>query len=389
MNVGRFNQLCRRRGHDAAVATSVPNVLYSAGYFSSGSRVFSIVIPGDPPRVLLVLPTGSVNFAVEQVADSVEIYPYGEFFIEGLDSTQPGINGRLARIMETAEPADPLEALSRALRCAGLEGSKLLVDEAGLLPAEWGMLSKMFHGAVDPGYPFWREVRMVKTPAEVELLRKAATITYTTIDYCLANVREGMTERETVTMYQKYLLDQGADIAGSIILFGDHSVYSRGLAGVRRLRKGDIIRFDSGCLYGNYVADLARTAVFAKMDEVTLTKVSLYHRAMLTGVREAIRSVKPGVLARDVFGTAVESVRRAGVPHFRRTHCGHSIGLETYDAFVLGANADIPLEPGMVLCVETPYYEIGLGGIQVEDTIVVTECGAEYLSPPSRELEFI
>jgi Xaa-Pro aminopeptidase len=107
---------------------------------------------------------------------------------------------------------------------------------------------------------------------------------------------------------------------------------------------------------------------------------------MLDGEEAAIQRMRPGVLACEVFEAAMESARQSGVPHYRRHHCGHAIGLDTYEIPIIRPDDHTPLEAGMTFCIETPYYELGLGGIQVEDMVLVTDSGVEMLTTLSREL---
>jgi len=99
--------------------------------------------------------------------------------------------------------------------------------------------------------------------------------------------------------------------------------------------------------------------------------------------------MRPGIAAKDVFAAAMEASRESGIPHYRRHHVGHGVGLDTYDAPLLDATTETPLEPGMVFEIETPYYELGFGGLQVEDTVVITEDGCRLLTRSSRELSLI
>jgi Xaa-Pro aminopeptidase len=79
-------------------------------------------------------------------------------------------------------------------------------------------------------------------------------------------------------------------------------------------------------------------------------------------------------------------VREAGIPHFRRHHAGHGIGIEPYEPPFLTETSEEILEEGMVLNVETPYYEMGFGGVQLEDTIVITNDGYRPLTKLNRDL---
>jgi Xaa-Pro dipeptidase len=114
--------------------------------------------------------------------------------------------------------------------------------------------------------------------------------------------------------------------------------------------------------------------------------VRRYHKALLAGVERACDVIRPGVHVADVFNAAVEAVRRAGLSHYERTHVGHGIGIDGYDAPTLSAARDEVLEAGMVLCVETPYYELGRWGLQVEDMLVVRADGVERLMTTGGDL---
>ena len=151
------------------------------------------------------------------------------------------------------------------------------------------------------------------------------------------------------------------------------------------LRRGDIIRFDVGGRYKHYRADIARNGVLGEPTK----KLAQYHRAICVGLDRAIEMIRPGVRADDVFEASVETVRREGIPHYRRSHVGHGIGLDGYDVpNIAPCNSEV-FEEGMVICVETPYYEMGFGGLQVEDTLVVTKDGVESFMLSGTELKVV
>jgi Xaa-Pro aminopeptidase len=82
----------------------------------------------------------------------------------------------------------------------------------------------------------------------------------------------------------------------------------------------------------------------------------------------------------------MDAVRKAGLPHYRRNHVGHGIGLDGYEVPALTESSTDVLTPGMVMCIETPYYELGFGGFQVEDMVLVTETGVESFMTLPRDL---
>jgi Xaa-Pro aminopeptidase len=85
----------------------------------------------------------------------------------------------------------------------------------------------------------------------------------------------------------------------------------------------------------------------------------------------------------------VETVRREGIPHFKRSHVGHGIGVDGYDPPNIADSSKDVLEENMVICVETPYYELGFAGLQVEDMVRVTKDGAESLMSLNTALRIV
>ncbi len=99
--------------------------------------------------------------------------------------------------------------------------------------------------------------------------------------------------------------------------------------------------------------------------------------------------MKPGVPVSKIFEIAMKVTRDAGMPHYQRNHVGHGIGLEPYDPPTINAAGDTVLQPGMVFCVETPYYEHPWGGVQLEDAVEITATGVRQLTTSSQELQII
>jgi Xaa-Pro aminopeptidase len=153
----------------------------------------------------------------------------------------------------------------------------------------------------------------------------------------------------------------------------------------RKLEAGDIIRFDVGGRYEHYRADIARIAVLGEPNQKTVT----YHAALWKGVQRGLELLKPGARAAAIFEAVVDTVRREGIPHYQRNHVGHGIGLDGYDLPSLSPGSSDVIEEGMTLCVETPYYELGFGGLQVEDMVVVRGDGAESLMSTDGKLRVL
>ena len=168
----------------------------------------------------------------------------------------------------------------------------------------------------------------------------------------------------------------------TVVTIGERAALADVYPTDRALRPGDLVRFDLGCLVGPYRSDISRTAVLGQPTE----KQARYYAGILAGERAAIAAMKPGVPVSQLFDVAVRVTRENGLPHYQRHHVGHSIGLEPYDPPTINATTNTALEAGMVFCVETPYYEHGWGGVQVEDAVEITPNGSRTLTRSSQDL---
>jgi Xaa-Pro aminopeptidase len=146
------------------------------------------------------------------------------------------------------------------------------------------------------------------------------------------------------------------------------------------------VRFDVGCTYDGYWSDIGRTAVVGEPSDLQASR----YRAILAGETAQLEVVRAGITGKELFDAAVDAVEAAGLAPYRRHHCGHGIGTSVYEPpSVSPMGADAVLREGMVLCVETPFYQIGWGGMMVEDCFMVTAQGCQLLTSTDRHMRVI
>jgi Xaa-Pro aminopeptidase len=260
------------------------------------------------------------------------------------------------------------------------------LDDRGVTQSTFSALqAEISNLKIQPGYSLLQEIRTIKTSDEVERIRKATRITEEAMEVALAEAHIGITEEEMEKLFNITVIQKGGTPLFAVIGFGDHSALANSVPSSRTLQNGDIIKIDAGCRFKGYCADIARTVVFGAASSKQLN----YYQAVLEGENQAINLLRPGVSAGEIYAVALDAVRRSGIPHYRRHHVGHGIGIEGYDPPLLSPNNNMLLEPGMVINVETPYYELGFGGVTVEDTMVITEDGFQFLTESSRELRVL
>jgi Xaa-Pro aminopeptidase len=137
-----------------------------------------------------------------------------------------------------------------------------------------------------------------------------------------------------------------------------------------------------GASVAGYASDMTRTYAVGKLD----AKIRRMYRAVMESQLAAIDAIKPGVSCTRVDGAAREVLRGYGLDKLFIHSTGHGLGLEIHERPRVGRKEKTKLEAGMVITVEPGAYVEGLGGIRIEDTVVVTKEGSEVLTPTGKEL---
>jgi Xaa-Pro dipeptidase len=392
LNAPRAREVFGAAGVDALIATTHANVFYVSGFVGFGQRlmpttqVYAVARLDALDEPVVVLPAGELDVWAQFPPSNGRTAPYGRFFVEAspADGASAAELSRYRTLTDFPTQPSSLGAITTEIDALG-PSARIALDERGISAAARDAIRSRYGERLLDAAALFDQVRMVKTKEEIRRLTRATEVIEAAYEKALAAATEGMTEAEMALVMDSETLRLGSDPVFTVIAFGERSALPNARPGRRRLRPGDVIRFDIGCRAEGYYSDIARTAVFGEAGE----KERRYYRAILEGEEVAINSVRAGVAANEVFKTAVEATRAAGIPHYRRHHVGHGIGLDLYDQPILNETTSTPLEAGMVLEVETPYYELGFGGLQVEDTILVTDDGSVRLTATSSELAHV
>jgi Xaa-Pro aminopeptidase len=367
---------------DAFLAVDPVNVDYATGYRSVAGAVHGTATLGalvSPGMTVVAGPTADAPSVLELGVPVEDYLPHGRFFFE---SSEP------SSVSEMADRHQGfVSALVAAFHRAGMSRATVGVDTDALHPSDLAALEQALPEATLVDASAWaRWVRRVKLPAEVDRLRAAAAVTESAIHAAIDAARVGMSERDLQLIVASHLASGGLTPRFVVVTAGERSAFADTPASAdQRLGRGDLVRFDVGGQLDGYWSDLGRTAVVGRPDGLQQSR----YEAILAGEMVQLDLARPGVRAQDVFRVAVDEVERLGLAPYRRHHCGHGIGLNPYEAPIINPATAQELEAGMVFCFETPYYEIGWGGMMVEDTLVITERGCELLSVSDRSLRVI
>ena len=373
----RLTGALERAGVDALVATSPASVAYITGFRSltealgPATRLAVFTRQGTA----LVVPTADVVGIVAEAIAVDHVVGFGEF--RPAFGARPSPEARRIQAIVGRPAAGPADALSAALAEVGVSSGSIGLDESGLAHEEWQHLRDGLAGwKVLAGASHLAEARRVKAPYEIECLGQALHVAEEALDVVIQTIDRGMTEREAATLYAAEVVKRGAWPYPALVAMGERAAIPAPWPTDRALGRGDLVRFDVGCVHRGYCASVGRTAVLG----APTPSQEAAHAAIQAGLDAAIAAVRLGSTAGRVRGAAVEAVRAAGLPDYECAHVGHGIGLDPAERPALADGGATPLEMGEVLRIETSYYEIGAIGMSVTGTVLVTSAGARVLN---------
>jgi len=232
---------------------------------------------------------------------------------------------------------------------------------------------------------FISKLRLYKDKSEILSMRKAVDIAQNALNQTLKLIRLGMTERDLAAELTLQLLRMGSDPEipfSPIVSSGPNSANPHASPSSRQLAPGDLLLFDWGASYNGYFSDLTRTFSIGAVDE----KLSNIAQIVAEANRVGCESVRPGVSAHEVDLAARSVIEKSGYGAFFTHRTGHGLGMEAHEEPYIRAGNPLILEPGMTFTIEPGIYLPGIGGVRIEDNLVVTENGRESLSDMPRNL---
>lgn len=229
------------------------------------------------------------------------------------------------------------------------------------------------------------DLRMQKDEHELAAMRQAVKIAQTALMATLDQKIIGSSEREIAHELTIQLLHAGSDVElpfSPIVASGPNSANPHATPSDRRIKKGDLLLIDWGASHRGYCSDLTRTFSIAVDDQELLKIARIVEQANHAG-RSACA---PGVSPDTIDQAARNVIEKAGYGDHFTHRTGHGLGLEAHEPPYIRQGAQQPLLPGTTFTIEPGIYLPGRGGVRIEDDIVITEEGAEYLSDLPRQL---
>jgi Xaa-Pro dipeptidase len=361
----KLSSWLKQESIDAAFLTSTANVFYLSGFLCHPhERLLGLfVFPEAEP--LLICPQMEVKQA-KNAGWSYEILGYD-------DTQNPW---EMIRDALTSRKIQP-----NGVRTLAVEKDHLSYRRAELLMSI--LPGVRFISAEDQMH----QLRMIKDSKEIGIMREAARLADYGVEVGFSALKEGVTEMEVVAVIEKELKQKGIQSMAfsTMVLFGEKSGLPHGIPGNRRLQEGDLVLFDLGVVLEGYCSDITRTVAYRSAGE----QQREIYETVLQAQLSALDACKPGTPIGELDKTARNVIEKAGYGKYFPHRVGHGLGIEVHEYPSLTSTNTQPLQPGMTFTVEPGIYVEGVGGVRIEDDVMITEKGCEILTNFSKELLII
>lgn len=346
----RLGAALAQAGADLAMVTSVYAMKYLIGWANPSKRLSALLIAPDG-RAALAVPALEVDEAKH--AD-IPLFPWK-------DGTDPYLAVRAAaeslgaspKVLGVEKEFIPLGTYEKAAGALGAAGS------ADLSP----LISAM---------------RAHKDEAEVALLQKASDMLNPALDAAVAAIRPGMTESEVAAILEQAMRDAGADGVAfeTHVLAGAKSALPHGSTGSVKIQEGDVVLMDFGAMLEGYRSDITRCVTVGAWHP----EIGKIYDIVLAAHDAAVAATRPGVTYEEIDRAARSVIEAAGYGQYFTHRTGHGLGMEVHEEpYCVAGNKQVA-EPGHVFTIEPGIYLPGVGGIRIEDDVLVTEDGCRLLT---------
>ncbi|RKP50162.1 aminopeptidase P family protein [Cohnella endophytica] len=344
---------------DAMLITSPKHVYYLTGFATEPhERFLGLLLPRGAEALLLV---PALDFEAAQAASTVtNIHTHSD-------------TDNAYEILSKLVPA--------GVRKLGVEKDDLTVHRFEAISTAVGA-----QAYADIGLPL-REMRAIKTPDEVARMKHAVRIVEDVLRAGVSKVKPGVTEIELVAEleYQMKKLGAQGPSFDTMVLTGVKSALPHGHPDNSVVREGELLLFDLGVYADGYASDITRTFAVGEISDET----KRIYGAVLEGNLKAIEAIRPGVTFGSLDRAARESIESAGYGPYFNHRLGHGLGMDIHEyPSIHGRNEDLLLA-GMVFTVEPGIYVPGVGGVRIEDDVLVTPDGVEVLTSYPKRLTVI
>lgn len=348
------------RAADMSALALVPgaNLLYLLGLTMHSSERLAIAFITQAGEIRMVLPALEQPRAAAETQATIQFYPWHD---------AQGYTQALTRCFQDMQLQGRL----------GVEYTTMRVMELRAIEAIAAV------EAVD-ATELIAELRMTKDITELQAMRAAVRAVEAGLRAAIDAIKPGVTEREVAEIWERTMREVGSQGPSftTIVASGPNSANPHYTTGDRRLQPGDLIVLDGGAQIGGYVSDITRTVALGEPSD----EARRIYEVVLAANRAGVAASRPGANGARIDAAARQVIEDAGYGEYFIHRTGHGLGMEIHEPPYIHATSTAPLQAGTTFTVEPGVYVAGVGGVRIEDDVVLTEDGAECLTSFDRQL---
>jgi len=284
---------------------------------------------------------------------------------------------------------NPWDMIKQFLHKRGLvEAAAVAVEKDTLAYARAEAFFHLFpHIVLQAAEEAMNEMRAIKEPSEAAVLKQAAELADYGVQVGVEALKTGATEMDVLASIEFHLKKKGIREMSfsTMVLFGDNTADPHGNPGLRQLREGDLVLFDLGVVLDGYCSDITRTVAFGNISE----KQRDIYETVLKAQEASLRKSKAGTRIGDLDIAARNVIAAAGYGEYFPHRIGHGLGINVHEFPSMSKDNDGILKEGMVYTIEPGIYVPQVGGVRIEDDIIITESGYETLTNYPKALQII
>lgn len=262
--------------------------------------------------------------------------------------------------------------------------SRVGYEEEHITVADFDDLESIITADLIPASGLIEILRETKEPEEIEKIKVACQIADLAFHHILEFIKPGVTEIEIANELDFFMRSKGASGVSfdTIVASGVRSAMPHGVASNKKVANGELITLDYGCYYEGYASDITRTIALGDVDR----KLEEIYQIVLDANERVTTALKADMTGKEADAIARDLIKERGYGSQFGHSLGHSIGLDIHEIPNLSMHSSHILRPGNVVTNEPGIYLEGLGGVRIEDDLLITEKGNELLTHSPREL---
>jgi len=336
-------------------------------------NIDGILITNDYNRRYMTGFTGTAGVAIVSQKDAV--------FITDFRYTEQA-TAQITDFTIVQHEATLLEEIATQVKAMGIKSLGFEKDTVSF--GTYELYKSVIPADLVPVSGLIEKIRLIKTEQEINIIKVACEIADHAFTHILDFIKPGKTELEVSNELEFFMRQQGATQSSfdTIVASGLRSALPHGVATNKVIEKGDFVTLDFGALYNGYISDITRTVAVGEPSE----KLVDMYNTVLASQLLALEKVGPGLTGIQADAIARDYLTEKGYGEAFGHSLGHGIGLEVHEGPGLSKRSATVLEPGMAVTIEPGVYVPGVGGVRIEDDILITESGNELLTHSTKEL---